>query len=281
MIRIVVDSTCDLPEGQVAALGATVVPINVTFGTDEYQEGENLSVAEFFRLIDELGIVPTTSQPSPGKFAQVYRELAAQGATTILSLHVTGQLSGTVRSAEMAAEMVKDVVEVRVFDTLAGSAGAGFMLMEANDLLAQGADAEAILKRWAVIRDRLRIFFYLDTLKYARMSGRVGALQGALASLLRIKPLIRLDEGLLNVGERVRTRRAALQRLLDLAEEAVGQGPVNLAIVHAEDLAAAEELMDRARARFDCRQTFIARLATSLVTNLGIGTLGVVAYRVD
>ena len=278
MIRMVVDSTCDMPEGELARRDVTVVPSNIHFGTDEYQEGVTLSYEDFYRLIDELGIVPKTSQPSPGKFAQTYRDLAAQGATTIRSLHVTGVLSGTVRSAEMAAQIVKDIVDVRVFDSLAGSAGIGFMIREADEMLAAGADAEAILARWAEIRDRLRIFFYLDTLKYARMSGRVGALQSALASLLKIKPLIRLDQGALGVGERVRTRKVALARLLDLVEAEAGRGPLNLAVVHARDLPTAKDLMTRAQARFECHSTYIARLATSLVTNLGVGTLGIVAY---
>ena len=278
MIRIVTDSTCDMPDGQLASLGVTVVPINIHFGTEDYQEGETLGYAEFFRKVDSMGIVPKTSQPSPGKFAQTYRSLAVQGASTILSLHVTGKLSGTVASAQMAADMVKDEVDVRVFDSLAGSAGTGFMILEAQDLLAQGAGADQILARWQEIRDGLHILFYLDTLRYARMSGRVGALQSTLASVLQIKPLIRLDDGMLNIAERVRTRRAALSRMLDMMDAQVGRQAVNLAVVHAADLPSAQELMERAQARFDCRRTYIAPLAASLVTNLGIGTLGIVAY---
>lgn len=278
MIRLVVDSTCDLPEGQLEALGVTVVPINIHFGTDEYLEGVTLTDEAFFRLVEERGIVPKTSQPSPGTFAEVYRELARQGASTILSLHVTGKLSGTVRSAEMAADMVRDVVDVRVFDSWAGSAGAGFMVLEAHDLLKQGADAEAVLGRWTQIRDRLRIFFMLDNLEYARKSGRVGALQSVLASVLNVKPLIRLDEGVLSVGERVRTRKAALARLLDLVAEEAEPEPLNLAVVHAQAPEAAAKLLEQALARFECRRFFLARLAPSLAANLGIGTLGVVAY---
>ena len=116
MIRIVTDSTCDLPDGRLAQLDVQVVPIHLFFGTEEHQEGVTLSYDEFFRKVDALGIVPKTSQPSPGDFADVYRRLADEGATTVLSLHVTGKLSGTVRSAEIAAEMVKDQVEVRVFE---------------------------------------------------------------------------------------------------------------------------------------------------------------------
>lgn len=278
MIRLVTDSTCDLPEGQLQQLGVTVVPITIHFGTEEYHEGQDLSYADFFRKIDELGIVPKTSQPAPGVFIRTYQQLAAEGATTILSLHVTGMLSGTVRSAEMAADFVKESVDVRVFDSLAGSAGTGFMVLEACEMLAQGADEVAVLARWSDIRDHIGIYFYLDTLRYARMSGRVGALQSSLASMLKIKPLIKLDQGMLHVAERVRSRKAALERLLQMAAEQAAGRPVNLAVVHAEDLAGAEEVLAAARTKLDCRRTFIAHLAPSLVTNLGIGTLGIVLY---
>lgn len=281
MIRIVTDSTCDLPEGQLAQLDVHVVPIHLFFGTEEYQEGVTLSYEAFFRKVDALGIVPKTSQPSPGDFVDVYRKLAGEGATTILSLHVTGKLSGTVRSAEMAADMVKDAVDVRVFDSLSGSAAIGFMVQEATELLAQGADADQILARWTTVRDHLGIFFYLDTLRYARMSGRVGALQSSLASMLQIKPLIALNDGLLTVAERVRSRKAALSRLVELAAERAAGRPVNLAVVHAEDLTGGQALLNQAQHAMDCQRTFICRLATSLVTNLGVGTLGIVVYPVD
>jgi DegV family protein with EDD domain len=257
------------------------VPIHLFFGTEEHQEGVTLSYDEFFRKVDALGIVPKTSQPSPGDFVDVYRRLADEGASTILSLHVTGKLSGTVRSAEMAAEMVKNQVEVRVFDSLSGSAAMGFMVEEALDLLAQGADADQVLARWTATRGHLGIYFYLDTLKYARMSGRVGALQSSLASMLQIKPLIALNDGLLAVAERVRSRKAALSRLVELAAERAAGRPVNLAVVHAEDLAGGQALLAQAQLAMECRRTFICRLATSLVTNLGIGTLGIVVYPVD
>jgi DegV family protein with EDD domain len=281
MIRIVTDSTCDLPANRLAELDVQVVPIHLFFGAEEYQEGVTLGYEAFFRKVDELGIVPKTSQPSPADFAEVYRRLVAEGATTILSVHVTGKLSGTARSAEMAAGMVKDQVDVRVFDSLAGSAALGFMVEEGLELLSKGADADQVLDRWTQIREHLGIFFYLDTLRYARLSGRVGALQSSLASMLQIKPLIALDDGLLAVAERVRSRRAALERLVAMAVEQAAGRPVNVAVVHAEDASGAQELLSQVQHLLDCQRTFVCRLATSLVTNLGIGTLGIVIYPVE
>lgn len=152
------------------------------------------------------------------------------------------------------------------------------MILEATNMLKQGATADAILQRWSTMRDQVCILFTLDTLKYAHRSGRVSTLQSTLASVLKIKPLIRLDEGNLIMADRVRTRRAALARMLDMLEETLARQPLNLAVIHAQDPVAASDLLDQIQARFDCRQTFVAPLAASLVTNLGIGTLGVVAY---
>lgn len=278
MIRIVTDSTCDLPPGRLAQLDVTTVPVTITFGTEDYLEGETLDRAGFYRLVDTRGIVPKTSQPSPGYFAQTYRRLAAQGIRTILSVHVTGKLSGTAQSARMAAAMVQDEVEVHVFDSLAGSAGMGYMVLEGAELIAAGADAATVLARWEQIRSSLRIYFALDTLRYAHMSGRVGALQHTLASLLQVKPIIGLDEGLLEVKERMRTRQAALARLVELMKHQFAAIPLHVAVVHAEAPAAAQDLLARAQARLDCQRAFVAELATSLVANLGPGTLGLVAY---
>lgn len=278
MIGLVTDSTCDLPENALAGLGVRVVPMSIRFGTQEFLEGETLDYGEFYYLVDRLGTVPKTSQPAPGKFAEVYRQLAAEGVTVILSLHITGKLSGTVQSAVLAADMVREQVEVRVFDSLAGSAGMGYMILEAADLIAQGESAEAVLGRWAEIRDSLSIAFMMDTLRYARMSGRVGALQSTLASMLQVKPIIKLRQGSLELAERVRTRRAALSRLLEQAVDEFGRRPVNVAVVHAEAPDAATSLLTEAQHRLECRRVFITRLAPSLVANLGPGTVGLVAY---
>ena len=278
MICIVSDSTCDLPGERLTASGVQIVPIHLLFGDEEYQEGVTLGYHDFYNKVDALGVVPKTSQPSPNDFVRAYSKLADAGATEILSIHVTGKLSGTVRSAQIAAEQVQARVQVHVFDSLCGSTAMGFMVEEAAEMLAAGAGSAQILARWQAIRPTVRILFYLDTLRYARMSGRVGALQSTFASMLKIKPLISLNNGVLEVTERVRSRRAALERLLAIAVQEADGRPVNFAVVHAEDPAGAQELMTQAQRVLICRRTAICPLATSLVVNLGVGTLGLVLY---
>jgi DegV family protein with EDD domain len=281
MIRIATDSTCDLPDEFYTEYGITVVPINIRFGAETYQDGITLDRATFFRKIDELGILPSTSQPSAGQFAEYYAELSEAGATDIISLHVTAQLSGTYQSADIARELVADRVRVHPFDSAGGSAGLGFMAVEAARMAQEGKTVADILARMEVLRHRIGIILTLKDLRFARLSGRVGRLQSSLASLLNIKPIILLQDGFIDVVEQVRTRRKALERMLDIIAERIGtSAPVNLAVLHAEVPDEAQALLNRARSRFECRESFVANLTTSLVVHFGPGTLGLVAYRI-
>lgn len=280
MIKIVTDSTCDMPADWFREYDITVVPINIQFGSQTYSEGATIDQSTFYKMIEETGIFPTTSQPSVGECTQVYRRLAKE-ADSIISIHVTGNLSGTCQSAEMAKREVADEVEVHVFDTLGGSAGMGFMCVEAARLIQAGKSVEEILHRLEEMRERVNIFLTLDTLEFVRRSGRVGALKFAFGSLLNLKPVIVLAEGLLEAKENLRSRKKALARLLELTEEAVGTSkPVNLAVIHAEAPGVATELLDRAKAIFNCQESFIADLAISLAVQFGPGTVGLVSYQI-
>jgi DegV family protein with EDD domain len=282
VIKIVTDSTCDLPVDVLRRYDVHIVPINIQFGRENFKEGIDIDQATFYRKIDELGIIPTTSQPSAGEFVEAYRGLARQGATSIISLHVTGKLSGTVQSAELAKSMIADEVDVHVFDSLNGSAGLGFMIVEAARLAEARRSPQEIMHRLEEMRPHVHIFLALANLKFAQMSGRVGKLQGALASMLDVKPIIGLDDGLLDVVERVRTRKAALSRMLAKMAERVGtDAPVNLAVIHAEAPDEARETLDQAKRIFQCNETFVDDLAISLAVHFGPGTVGVVAYRVS
>jgi DegV family protein with EDD domain len=281
MIKIATDSTCDLPGEYYYKYDITVVPINIQFGTETYEDGVTIDRPTFLRKIEELGILPTTAQPSPAQFEQYYDELANAGATDIISLHVTSKLSGTFQSAEMAKKNVADWVRVHPFDSAGGSAGLGFMALEAARMAEAGRSAAEILERMEVLRSRINIVLTLKDLRYAQMSGRVGRLQGSLASLLNIKPIVLLEEGLIDVTEKVRTKSKAIERMLEILVERVGSlAVVNLAVVHAEAPEEGESLLEKARSMFNCQESFLANLTTSLVVHFGPGTVGVIAYPV-
>ncbi len=280
MIKIVTDSACDLPAELYREYDINVVPINIQFGTETFEDGVTIDRPTFFRKIEELGILPTTSQPSAGQFEKFYNQLADEGATDVVSIHVTAKLSGTYQSADLARKMVADRVRVHPFDSACGSAGQGFMAIEASRMAAAGHGVEQILARLAAIRPRVGLVLTLQDLRFAQMSGRVGRLQGSLASLLNIKPIVVLEEGVIDVSEKVRTRRKAIERMIEIVAEKVGiSAPVNLAAIHAEAEDEGQTLLEQARSLFNCQESFLVNLTTTLVVHFGPGTLGLVAYR--
>ena len=282
VIKIVTDTTCDLLPEMVEEHDITIVPINIQFGTDSYQEGVDLDWDLFYRKIEETGLLPTTSQPSAGLFAEVYRRLAREeGADAIVSTHVTGKLSGTYQSACLAAEEVKDEVKVYPHDSLAGSAALGLACMEASRLARAGKTAEEINARLDEIRSRVNVILVLENLEYPRKSGRVGGLSAALGSLLNLKPIIELKDGLLDTMETVRTRKKSLNRLMDIMEDRVGTTiPINLGVIHARAPEVGQEVLSRAKERFNCNEAYLAELCASLTVHFGPGTIGLCFYPV-
>lgn len=282
MIRIVTDSTCDLPQRYVDRHNIKVVPIIIHFDEDVYLDAVTINPETFYRMIEERQALPKTSQPSPGDFAAAYKEVAASGDyDQIISIHVTGKLSGTCQSAQMAAGMVKDEIAVEVFDSLGGSAGLGYMCIEAARMAEAGASVSEIIARLEQIRSEVNIFLMLADLRFAQMSGRVGRLQGALASLLNVKPIISLEDGVLDVLERARSNRRAIERMLELTAERVGDSPINLGIVHAVSPTEAEDLLAQAKTKFNCQESYVNDLSLGLAVQFGPGTLGVVSYRLS
>jgi DegV family protein with EDD domain len=281
MIKIATDSTCDLPPGYSEEHGVITVPINIQFGTETYEEGITIDRDTFYDKIEELGILPTTSQPSVGQFARYFRGLKESGVTDVISLHVTSKLSGTYQSAQMAQEMMASELRVHPFDSASGSVALGFMVMEASRMAHAGNTVPEILARMETIRERINLVLSLKDLRFAQMSGRVGRLQSSLASLLNVKPIVRLEDGMLDVSEKVRSQSKAIERMLEIVVERVGtSAPANLAVVHARVPEQGRQLLERAKGIFNCKETFLADLTTSLVVHFGPGTLGLVAYQV-
>ncbi len=279
MIKLVVDSTCNLSEEIIKKYDIRVAPISIQFNDETYEEGIDIDRSLFYRKIEELGIVPTTSQPTPAWFAKYYRELAKEGHS-ILAITITSKHSGTYDSAILAKSMVEEA-RVEVFDSLTISLGTGFMVLEAARAIEAGQDMQSILSRLEQIRSRSSLIFTPATLKYLQMSGRVGLLKAALGSVLDLKPIITLEDGLLSVKENVRTRGKAINRILELTEEAVGtDDPVNLGVFHANAETEGEEFLEKVRDRFNVNEILFADLVSSLAVHGGPGILALTAYRV-
>jgi DegV family protein with EDD domain len=277
MLRIVTDGAADMPAGWEKEYGIQIVPINIQFGDRTYLQGVDLSNEAFYRMVEESGRIPKTSQPSPFQFKEFYQRVAKSG-DTILSLHVTSKLSGTFESAVAAARELAGNLNIIPFDSGAGSAALGMMCREARMLERAGAAAQQIVERMYQIRRNVQIVLTMDKLDYARMSGRVGALQAALASALNVKPIVVLRDGILDMAEKVRTRGKALDRVLEILYNRFEKEPVHVAAVHARDPAAAQSLFERARNIFNIRELIVTDLSVAVAANLGPGTVGLIVY---
>ena len=277
MLRIVTDSTSDLPLEWLAAYDIDIIPINIQFGEKTFLQGVELDNEGFYKLVDETHKIPKTAQPSPHQFNEFYKKVAQPG-DTILSIHVTSKLSGTYASAVVSARELAGTFNIIPFDSASGSLVIAFMCRAARLLERAGKSAEEIVKNLESVREKCNLALALDTLEYARMSGRVGTMQAALASVLNVKPLAVLNDGVLNMTEKVRTRKGSLNRLLNIVKDRVGSSPVMVGIVHARDPKAGQELLESARAMFNAKEFVLADLSISLAANFGPGTVGIITY---
>lgn len=281
MLRIVTDGAADMPSEWEDEFDIQVVPVNIQFGEKTYLQYIELDNAGFYKMVDETHTIPKTAQPSPHQFVQFYEKVAQKG-DVILSIHVTSKLSGTYASAVQAARDVAGTYRVLPVDSMVGSVGIGFMCREARKMDRAGKSPEEIVKALEDIRERVQAIFTMDTLEYARMSGRVGTMQAALASMMNVKPIAVLNDGVLNIAERVRTRKASIARVIEMAEEEFGNTPIYLGVLQANDKPSGEALLAEARGHFNLREDpVLTDLSISVAANLGPGTVGLVLYPVE
>ena len=274
------DSAGDLPAGWAEEYEIDIIPINIHFGEKTYLQGVNLNNAEFYKLVQQSGVIPKTSQPTPNQFIKFYVGIA-EPEEDIISIHVTGKLSGTLNSAVLAAKELAGKYNIIPIDSRAGTASQGYMCREARELDRNSVPLEAIIDRMIFIAQNTQIIFTLDTLEYVRMSGRVKALQAAFGSLLKVKPIIVLRDGILEMGDRVRTRRRSLEFIVEKMRSRLGDRLLNMAVVHSEDPEAGELLYAMVSKNFNCNELIMTELSTGIAANLGPGTIGIVAYPVE
>jgi DegV family protein with EDD domain len=278
-MRIVIDDAGDLPPEVAEQYNIIIVPVNVTFGTEQYRTGVDIDRAGFYDKVKQVGAdnFPKSSQPTPFQFAEVYRSLMAEGEQEIMTITVGQKLSGTYASAVAAAEELEGQATFHLFDSAGGSGAQGHMAIEAARLDQKGAPAEEILARLEQMRREQSVVFLINSLEYAVKGGRVGSLQSSFASLLRIKPIMELKDGLIVEAEKVRTYGKALDAIVDKVAQAVGDRPVKIAYIHAHDLNGANELRQRAGQRLNISEAFETEMGVAVAINLGPGALGLVA----
>jgi DegV family protein with EDD domain len=240
-IRIVTDSTCDLPEAMVVQYGITVVPLYIHFGDQSYLDGVELSRQAFYERLPDCDPSPTTAAPGPEVFRRTYERLADEGATEVLSIHISISLSAVVDVARLGAKET-DAVPVAVFDSRQLSLGTGFLVLAAAKAAAEGRSMDEISPLLEEQISRTHVFAALDTLEFLRRSGRMSRVVAALGSVLRIKPLLKMHDGN-PTAERVRTRDRATKRLISLLGELFPLEQAALVHTHVPDRA--EDLRQR------------------------------------
>jgi DegV family protein with EDD domain len=270
---VVTDSTASLPAEVAQARGIVVVPLQVVIGATVYDEGPDGATPEMVaEALKEFRPV-STSRPSPAHLLETYREAAADGATAILSVHLSAEMSGTHESALLAARDAP--VPVTVVDTRQVGVATGYAALTAADVLEAGGSVAEAAEAARSRADAATALFYVDTLEYLRRGGRIGAAAALLGGALSVKPLLKIQDGRVANLERVRTTSRALSRLEDLVVEAAGDRPVDLCVSHlanpdrAADLAA--RLGERLAANLDGRAVWCGELGAVLGAHVGPG----------
>ena len=214
-VRIVTDSSCDLPQELADSLGITIVPLSVRFGDTEYIDRTTITTDEFWAKCAQSPVLPETAAPAPGQFKKVYEDLAASGATAVVVVALSSSLSATMQSAELAAKDVAGAIDVRIVDSRNASMGLGLTVLDCAEAARKGASADEIVALAESLIPRTHVFGALDTLENLKKGGRIGGAKAMLASALSIKPLIEVRNGLVEEAGKQRTRSKALAFLVE------------------------------------------------------------------
>ena len=279
-IRIVTDSTSDLPQEVAAEHGIAVVPAYINIEGKSYVDGIDLTREEFYARLPQYRTPPTTSAPSLGTFIETYERLAApraaQGAQEILSIHVSAALSGILNVAHAAAQAT-EAARVTVFDSKQLTLGTGFLALAAARAAAIGRSMAEVVDMLKEMVQRVYSFAALDTLEYLRRGGRLTRIQSSIGAVLRVKPLLTMYDGEMTM-EKVRTRRRAIERMIELVHEL---GPLEqLALVHAHALDRVEILRQKARHLIPAGPDPFCEEVTSVIgAHVGPGSVGLVCVK--
>lgn len=270
-VKVVTDSTADMSPETLRRLEVEVVPLMVLIGDDSYRDGIDITAQEFYQKLPTLSKLPTTSQPSPGNFMEVYEKAIGDGSS-VISLHISSKLSGTYANAVVAARNFPQG-QVRVIDTQMVSAGVANYVLTAAEMARSGRTIDEIEAEMNSLKERVKLVATVDTLEYLHKGGRIGGLRNFLGSLLSVKPILQLKEGEVQPLEQVRTRNKALQRTAEIVK---GMGKAErLSIMHAADPDSAGELANMLSSVFPLKDMYISNIGPVIGAHTGPRTIGV------
>lgn len=277
-VRIVTDSTADLPQELVEKYGITVVPLNVIFGDETYIDGVEITPAEFYKKLARSPVLSITSQPSPGTFITAYQPLVDEGAE-IISIHISSLMSGTVQSARLAKGMLK-YPHLEVVDSRGVSISLGARVLEAARAAERGCSFQEVKELVESFNSRHKVFFTVDTLEHLQRGGRIGKATAFLGTLLNVKPILAIKDGEVFPWEKVRGINRALDRMVEIVQEEMGPDtPLHCFITHAEVPDNLAELRQRLEERLNLTEMLTTRVGPIVGTHAGPSAFGFMVWR--
>lgn len=272
---IVTDSTSDIPEELIERLGIVVVPLKVMFGDQALLDGVDIKAAEFYQRLVAADKLPTTSQPSPIEFTEAYQRVLEQHpGAPIVSIHISTGMSGTFQSATLGKSMLENEdADITLIDSRSASYGFGLMVVRAAEMAQSGASPQDIQAEAERLRSARSLYFLVDTLEYLQKGGRIGRAAAVLGTLLNIKPILSIDkEGVIYAVEKVRGRKKALVRVVELFKQELGSaGKVDVAVGHTVKPESADEILELLRQHFEVGNVVYSHIGSVVGTHVGPG----------
>ena len=274
MTIIVADTTCGLPRNLLAERGIPLIPQVVVFGEESYHDDKDLDTAAFLEKLKAAKTLPKTAAPEPPLYYPVFEE-ARRKKESIIVVAPTGKASGTVRSAQTAAQEFPDV-DIRGVDTLTISCNLGSLVLLADDMAKAGKSADEIVTKLDEMIPRGRIYFLVDTLEYLAKGGRIGGAKRLLAELLEVKPILQVKDGQVESFEQQRTKKRALARLVEIAVEQCHSGEsAHLCVIQVEAEKEAESLVEELKSKIKVPHIPIYELPPAIVVHAGPRAMGI------
>jgi DegV family protein with EDD domain len=271
-IRVVTDTACDLPDEQLAEMGIGLVPLHIRFGNEELVDRTELSTKEFWARSADSPTLPETSAPSPGAFHETFTSLADEGASGIVCVNLSSKLSATIQAARQAARDLEGTLPVTVVDSLSVTMGEGLIVLEAAQKAAAGGTIEEVADAARVAVDQTHVFGAIDTLENLKRGGRIGGAAALLGSILAIKPVIEVREGVVEQESKQRTRAKSLRYL---ADKVLAAGPISRLAAFGADAADFDQFLDMLDGVRPSERLLLGDIGPVIGTHAGPGAVGV------
>jgi len=279
-VIVATDSSANLPDSLIKELDIRVVPIRLNIGNRTYRDGIDLSPTEFYHLLRTSIEVPKTSSPSVADYLQVYTRALKDGSGGVVAIHVASELSAIYKTAVMTTQVIGDAAEIRVVDSGCSAMAQGFVVLEAARAAAAGADLESVVARAEEMTQKVRLLAVLETLDYLYRGGRIGNAAHLVGSTLKIKPMLTVRQGKVELVAVLRTKSQAFRRMIqEIEREAQGQ-PVHAGISHSDAPEEAEALRHQVAEHVECVELYVTEFTPVMGAHTGPGLVGV-AYYVD